>query len=114
MNMVIAVETSKHPFNQDNYKLWYLELTKEGTVIGIGTITKDELVESVFNNYRKTGETGWRAFLKERDHSTPIEIYDFIARNIHENTHFGDLPTLAEFQETLNALHMGMELRSIA
>lgn len=114
MNMVIAVETSKHPFNQDNYKVWYLELSKEGNVIGISTMYKEELIESVFENYRKYGKSNWRAFLKDRDHSTEIEIYDFIARNMHENTHFGNLPTLAEFQETLNSLQMGMEFKSIA
>ena len=114
MNMVIAVETSKHPFNQDNYKLWYLELSKEGHVIGISTTTKEALIENVFENYRKFGHSNWRAFLKDRDHSTEIEIYDFIARNMHENTHFGNLPTLVEFQETLNSLQMGMEFRSIA
>ncbi len=114
MNMAIAVETSKHPLHQDNYMVWYLELSKEGDVIGIGKVTKEELMEDLFENYRKHGKSNWRAFLKDREESVEIEIYDFIARNIHENTHFGNLPTLAEFQETLNALQLGMELRSVA
>ena len=114
MYMAIAVETSKHPLNQDDYKVWYLELSKEGYVIGLGVKAKAELIQSVFTNYKRHGKSNWRAFLKENDHSKEIEVFDFIARNMFENTHFGNLPTLNEFQSTLDSLEMNLEFKSIA
>ncbi len=114
MYMAIAVETSKHPLNQDDYKVWYLELSKERYVIGLGVKTKNELVQNVFLNYKKYGKTNWRAFLFDNDESTEIEIFDFIARTMFENTHFGNLPTLNEFQSTLNSLQMNLEFKAIA
>jgi len=65
-------------------------------------------------NFQKTGKSNWRCFQKEREASTEIEVFDFIAMNTFENTHFGNLPTLSEFQVTLNALEGSFELRSIA
>lgn len=114
MKMAIATETSKHPSNRSDYKVWYLEVTSRGDVVGIGVVTREELVKEVFQTYRRTGKSGWRVFKKGEDHSEPIEIYDFISQNSQENTHFGNLPTLAQFQETLMYLQSNLELRSIA
>ena len=114
MYLAVAVETSKHPTLKQDYKVWYLEVGANGKVQGIGVKTKNELIESIFTNYRQTGKTNWRCFQKEREHSAPIEIYDFIAMNSDQNTHFGELPTLAEFQLTLDSLQSNLELRSIA
>lgn len=115
MFMAIAADTSKHPASRSDYKVWYLEICDATSeVIGIGVKTREELVGSLFENYRKTGKSNWKAFSKNAESSHEIEIFDFISQNMHENTHFGDLPTLAEFQETLNCLQMNLELRAIA
>lgn len=114
MKMAIAVETAKHPEKRMEYKVWYLELNATGDVVGIGVKSRKELVNDLFTHYRKYGKSNWRAFLKNSDESSPIEIYDFISQNMHENTHFGNLPRLGEFQETVDRLQMQMEFRSIA
>jgi hypothetical protein len=114
MYLAVAVETGKHPSRKQDYKVWYLEVGPDGKVQGVGVKTKEELLQSIFENYRQTGKTNWRCFQKNREESTPIEIYDFIAMNTNENTHFGDLPTLSEFQATLDSLQANLELRSIA
>lgn len=114
MFMAIAVETSRHPKNRNQYKVWYLVLDENDEVVGLGVKTKEELIQSLFESYRKTGRSNWRAFLKDRERSREIDLTDFIAQNMHENTHFGNLPTLAEFQETLNRLSLNLELRIVA
>lgn len=114
MYLAVAVETSKHPSRKQDYKIWYLEVGTDGKVHGVGVKSKEELIASIFENYRLTGKTNWRCFQKEREESTAIEIYDFIAMNSNENTHFGNLPTLSEFQTTLDSLQANLELRSIA
>lgn len=114
MKLAIAAETSKHPTRKADYKVWYLEMDSRGTVMGMGSVTREELVQDLFKSYQQTGKSNWRAFKKGQDKSTPIELYDFIAMNGQENTHFGNLPTLDQFQETLNQLKANMELRPIA
>lgn len=114
MFMAIAVETKKHPDHRQDYKVWYLELNRFQDVVGVGVKTREELVDSVFSQYRKTGKSGWRAFLKDRSESKEIEIFDFIAQNSQENTHFGNLPTLSEFQEVIEQLKLNLEIRAIA
>ncbi|MCF8058671.1 MAG: hypothetical protein K9K67_05210 [Bacteriovoracaceae bacterium] len=114
MKMAIAVETFKHPDKNSDYKVWYLNLSHIGEVVGIGVMTRKELVQNLFSEYKRTGKSGWRAFCKEDEQSRSIEVFDFIAQNTNENTHFGNLPTLAEFQVTLNQLQLNLELRSVA
>ena len=114
MFLAIAVETKQHPKNQNNYRVWYLEIDSSGQVINVGVKSKQELVENLFENYKKHGKSNWRAFKKGAEKSTPIEIFDFVSMNIHENTHFGDLPNLSEFQTVLDTLQTRLELRSIA
>lgn len=114
MFMAIAAQTYKHPKNQADYKVWYLEINNLGEVLSVGVLTREELVESVFANYRKFGKSNWRAFCKDKERSTPIEMIDFISQNIYENTHFGNLPTLGQFQKTLECLQVSLELRAIA
>jgi hypothetical protein len=114
MYLAVAVETSKHPSKKQDYKIWYLEVGPDGKVQGVGVKNREDLITSIFENYRLTGNTNWRCFQKEREESTSIEIYDFIAMNNYDNTHFGNLPTLSEFQLTLDSLQANLELRSIA
>ena len=114
MFLAVAVETNKHPSMRNNYKVWYLEIGPNGKVRGVGVKTKEDVIKSVFDNYRLTGKTHWRCFQKDRESSTAIEIFDFIAMNTNDNTHFGNLPTLSEFQTTLDSLRANLELRSIA
>lgn len=114
MNLAVCVEPHKHPEKKNEYKIWYLELDASSKVVSIGVKNKGELVASVLENFQKTGNTNWRCFLKEQETSTEIEVFDFIAMNTFENTHFGNLPTLSEFQATLNSLESSFELRSIA
>jgi len=114
MFMAIAVETFKHPEKKSNYRIWYLEMNSFMEVVGIGVMSRENLIENLFEHHQRTGSSNWRVFKKNEVVSAPIEIYDFIAQNINENTHFGNLPTLEEFQATLNALMMRLEIRSIA
>ncbi len=114
MFLAIAVESKQHPKSQNDYRVWYLEIDDCGQVVGCGVKSKKELVENLFENYRRTGKSNWRAFKKKEERSTPIEIFDFVAMNVHENTHFGNLPTLSEFQTVLDTLQSRLELRSIA
>lgn len=114
MYLAVCVEPNNHPEHSQNYKIWYLELDSRSNVVGIGVKTREELVKSVLENFQKTGKTNWRCFRKEHESSTEIEVFDFIGMNSFENTHFGNLPTLSEFQATLDALEGSFELRSIA
>jgi hypothetical protein len=114
MYLAIAVENSKHPKNQANYRVWYLETDPRGKVVGIGVKSKNDVIQSLFTSYQKSGKTNWRAFTKESDASKPIEACDFISKNMHENTHFGNLPSLGDFQKTLNHLNMNFQINSIA
>jgi predicted helicase len=114
MFLAIAVESKQHPKNQTDYRVWFLEIDEAGQVVSVGVKSKQEMVENLFENYRKTGKSNWRAFKKGEERSTPIEIFDFVSMNMHDNTHFGSLPTLSEFQHVLDTLHSRLELRSIA
>jgi predicted helicase len=114
MNLAIAVESKRHPKNQNDYRVWYLEIDECGQVVGVGVKSKQEMVENLFENYRKTGKSNWRAFQKCAERSTPVEIFDFVSMNMHDNTHFGNLPSLSEFQNVLDTLQSRLEFRSIA
>ena len=114
MNLAIAVESKQHPKNQNDYRVWYLEIDECGQVVGVGVKSKEQMVENLFENYRKTGKSNWRAFQKNAESSTPVEIFDFVSMNMHENTHFGSLPSLSEFQNVLDTLQSRLEFRSIA
>jgi hypothetical protein len=114
MFLAIAVESKQHPKNQNDYRVWFLEIDDCGQVIGVGVKSKQELVENLFENSRKTGKSNWRAFKKGAERSSAIEIFDFVSMNMHDNTHFGNLPTLSEFQNVLDTLQSRLEFRSIA
>ena len=114
MKMAVAVENLKHPKNRSNYRIWFLESDRFGNVVSIGALSKDELVADLFKNYRETGKSNWRAFLKTQENSVEIELFDFMAQGMFENTHFGDLPSLNEFQETLDLLQINIDVAPIA
>lgn len=114
MYLAVAVETPRNPKNKLDYKVWYLEIGSSGKVCSIGVKTREELLKNIFDNFKLTKKTHWRCFQKDQEQSTPIEIFDFITMNQGENTHFGNLPTLNEFQSTLDSLKANLELRSIA
>lgn len=114
MFLAIACESKRHPKHQQEYRVWYLETDDWGSVIGVGVKSKKELVESLFDSYRKLGKSNWKAFLKGEEQSTPIELLDFVSMGMFENTHFGQLPNLSEFQSVLDSLQSRLELRSIA
>lgn len=114
MFLAIAAEASKHPHRRNDYKVWYLELDDHQEVVGIGVKSREQLIESLFEQYRQTGRSHWRAFPKHAPNSKEIDLTDFISHNIYENTHFGDLPNMGEFQETLDCLKLNMELKAIA
>ncbi|PIR59744.1 MAG: hypothetical protein COU68_03945, partial [Candidatus Pacebacteria bacterium CG10_big_fil_rev_8_21_14_0_10_45_6] len=73
MYMAIAVELVPTREKRDDYKVWYLEIDTQGRVVGIGVKSKKELIASLFENYRQTGTSSWRAFKKGEEHSSPIE-----------------------------------------
>lgn len=114
INLAVCVEPNNIHTQKHDYKVWYLEINSHGKVIGINVKTREELVKSVLVNFQKTGKTNWRCFQQDKEESTEIEVFDFISMNSFENTHFGNLPTLSEFQSTLDSLQSNFELRSIA
>lgn len=114
MYLAIAVENKQHPKHQQDYRVWYLEVDVTGQVVNVGVKNKKEIVESLFHNYRQHGKSNWRAFQKNAEKSTPIELLDFASMSMFTNTHFGNLPTLNEFQAVLDTLQSRLELRSIA
>jgi len=114
MFMAVAAQTFKKESGTNDYRVWFLEMTSTGEVVGIGVMERKELVENVFKNFHNTGRTNWRSFAKGAVQSKPIEVYDFISQNPLENTHFGNLPTLNEFQKTLAQLEMNLEVSRMA
>ena len=48
MNLAIAVESKQHPKNQNDYRVWYLEIDGCGQVVGVGAKSKQEMVENLF------------------------------------------------------------------
>lgn len=114
MFLAIATETRSHHNHQDDYRVWYLETDERGEVIGVGVKSKRELIQSLFENHRKFGHSNWKAFLKGEEKPKSIEILDFVSQGMFENTHFGELPTLSEFQNVLDSLQSRLELKSAA
>jgi len=114
MYLAIAVESKQHPKHQSEYRVWYLDVDAAGHVVGVGVKSKKQVIESLFQNYRQIGKSNWRAFRKGAEKSTPVDLLDFASMNILENTHFGNLPSLNEFQSVLDTLQSRLELRSIA
>ncbi|MCB9063385.1 MAG: hypothetical protein H6622_17805 [Halobacteriovoraceae bacterium] len=114
MKMAIAVENLKHPKNRSHYRIWYLESDHLGNVLSIGALSKEDLIADLFKSYKKNGKSNWRAFLKSKEESIEIELFDFMAQGMFENTHFGNLPTLCEFQETLDLLQINLDVTPIA
>ena len=114
MYLAIAVETGTNPSNSRDYRIWYLETNSFGEVVNIGVKNKEDLIQSCFTNFQLTGQTNWRAFRKGSEASETIEITDFVAQGMFDNTHFGNLPTLEEFQTTIDALKMNLKLKMIA
>lgn len=112
--MAIAVETFVNSNNQKDYKVWYLELTPQGKVLGIKSLKREELIHQLMMQYQQFGKSKWRAFLKGREESTPIELFDFVAMSTEDNTHFGALPTLSEFQEVLDRLKIQFDFKQMA
>src|SRR5690606_41211068 len=86
MYLAIAVETKNHPKSQNDYRIWYLEIDERGQVIGVGVKSKDELISHIFDCMKKFGKSLWRAFLKDSESSSPIEIYDFVSMRSEEHT----------------------------
>ena len=114
MKMAIAAEEQFNHDGTPDYRVWFLHLNEDKEVIAIGAKSREELVESIFFNIQQTGTSGWSAMLKNRDRTTEVELYDFITKDPSENTHFGNLPTLEEFQDTLNRLQSNLEIRALA
>ena len=114
MFLAIAVESNKHPKNQNDYRVWYLELGASGDIHGIGVKSKDQVIESLFANYQKTESLTGRLSLKTQKHRHQLRYLILFRSNTFENTHFGNLPTLSEFQKTLDQLNMNFEIKPLA
>jgi len=112
--IAIAVETTRETNAKGSYRIWYLELDSQKKIVGIGSKSKEELIQNLFQDYQLEGETKWRALLKDSEETTPIEMYDFISKDSNANTHFGNLPTLSQFQHVLHQLHLNLELKPLA
>lgn len=111
MFLAIAAQTFKHPSKKQSYRVWYLEINEVGDVVSIGVKNKEEILQSLMQGYKKKGKSIWRALLKDQEESTPIELYDFISQGMFENTHFGNLPTIHEFQAVLDRLQANLDIR---
>jgi len=113
-NTKIAIAVDQNPSQKENYSIWYVEVSSTGRVKHVGSVSKDQLVESLFKQYHLNGTSYWRVFRKEEERSTPINLTDFMGMNMFENTHFGSLPDLSEFQKTLEALKCNLEIKKVA
>lgn len=114
MYLAIAVEPQVTATNPRDYRIWYLETNSFGEVVNIGVKDREDLIQSCFTNYQLTGQTQWRVFRKGSEKSEAIEITDFVAQGMFDNTHFGTLPTLEEFQGTIDALKMNLKIKKVA
>ena len=114
MFIAIAMESYSSECKQNDYKVWYLDINAIGRLTAIGVKTREEVLANVLSNLQQFKESGWKVFKKDACRSEPVELYDFISQNIHENPHFGNLPTLREFQKTIDQLQLNLELKSIA
>ncbi len=102
MYLAFAVEVNPHPRHQENYRVWFMRLNKYGKMTNIGIMSKKDLIQALFRSYREKGKSNWMALTKTSSQFSPIELIDFLAMSTHANTHFGELPTIAEFQKVLN------------
>ena len=114
LNLAVCVEPNKDPTEKHDYRVWYLEMDNDSNVTGIAVKTKSELIACIMLSIRTGQKPNWRCFQKDMESSTKIDLFDFIAMNTFQNTHFGQLPTLSEFQTTLNALENNFEMKAIA
>jgi len=108
--MAIAVEPAKNLQEPENYRVWYLQLNSRKEVIGIAVKARKDLIHQLLHQYKQYGKSLWKAFLLGQSESTIIELFDFISMGQFQNTHFGVLPTIHEFQGTLDRLKSTREL----
>lgn len=112
--LIIACENFQTLEGKSDYKVWYLEMGPKGEVYDLKSKKREELIRSLMENHQRYGRSLWRAFLKEHEESISIDLFDFVAKNSESNTHFGNLPTIAELQETLKQLKVRLEVKSLA
>ncbi len=112
MNIAICVEPKSN--SKTDYIIWYLKLNQFNEVYGIEVISKEDLIKDLFEHFSRTGKSNWRCFQKDQENSTPIEIFDFVSLNQFENTHFGNLPSLSEFQNVIDGLNLKFQFKRIA
>ena len=106
----LAICVDPNPQNRTDYRIWYLELDQAQEVVGIGVMSKEEILEELFAIFSRSGESNWRCFQKDQETSTSVELFDFVTMNQFENTHFGNLPTLNEFQNVVDSLNLKFKL----
>jgi hypothetical protein len=109
--IAIAVEKGAVP---QEYRVIYLALNEARKVSAISSISRGELVMDVLETFRLKQPSRWRAMLKDQEELAEIGPFDFIAQNMFENTHFGNLPTREELQSVLEQLNLRLETRSAA
>lgn len=109
MKVVIAVDIKKGSLD---YDLWYLEYGKNREIRKVSLISKQELIEELFKDIQSENQGSWKAFVKEKDYPVTIEAFDFIAMNVNENTHFGNLPTIEEFKPVIEDLRSSLTFKS--
>jgi hypothetical protein len=112
--LIIASENFTTIEGRTDYKVWYLEMGPKGEVYDLKSKKREELIMSIMENHQRYGRSLWRAFLQNHEESKQIDLYDFISKNTIENTHFGQLPTVHELQETLKHLKVRLEVKSLA
>lgn len=104
LNLVVASEPKKNPTTEFDYRLWYCEINAMGNICSIRTKTCEELIESLFWQKNHLGESFWRVLRKGAENTDEITFSDFISINQFENTHFGNLPTLSEFERSIDVV----------
>ncbi len=109
----IAIAVEKGSVLQE-YKVIYLALNEQRKVTRMGVISRGELVLNVLESFRQKKSSGWSAMLKDSEDLVEIGPFDFIAQNMFENTHFGNLPTSEELQKVLALLQLRLEIKSAA
>lgn len=99
--VVLAVDAKKHPKFKCEYHIWYAVFNSEAKLQKFGRYSKDQLIENIFADIRRWGSSSWFALNCHSDQLRPIELIDFLSMENFSNSHFGNLPYISQFDQSL-------------
>lgn len=109
INLVVAYKINQN--DKNNYDLWYLEFTSNLKLVGIKKTNKMKLISRLFSQENNDSES-WYSWDQRVEKPKKIEITDFIAKGIYDETHLGDLPSIENYQKLLDSLRLKIDLKN--